>query len=244
MTVQNNYPKLHNASWPGIVGRRPDSEPPISIDTMIELTADAEVDGIKFDGFDLILNDPHMDIDSSDDEIKRMADKSMAKNLEIGSLVASVWSPNGGGSTIDQWDSAVLAKSNFFCLKTSYKGVSGSLRSQGNLASFQLRFGEETRIYEVVSRVRLDPDDPSSIFLYLSRLPEEPAQLYCARVLTTLLCRKEPLAGEEPSDPYTGWIAPIICASIWCYRRPVITLSSDTTLSKRYIRHLNHNIQV
>ncbi len=97
---ENNYPKLHNASWPGVVGKGPDSEPPISIDTMIDLTANAEVDGVKFDGFDLFLSDPHMDIDSSDDGIKKMADKAMAKNLEIGSLVAPVWTPTGGGSAM------------------------------------------------------------------------------------------------------------------------------------------------
>ncbi len=97
---ENNYPKLHNASWPGVVGKGPDSEPPISLDTMIDLTAKAEVDGIKFDGFDLFLFDPHMDIDSSDDDIKRMADKAAAKNLEIGSLVAPVWVPTNGGSAM------------------------------------------------------------------------------------------------------------------------------------------------
>ena len=97
---QNNYPKLHNASWPGVVGKGPDSEPPISIDTMIELTANAEVDGVKFDGFDLFLFDPHMNIDASEDEIKQMADKAFAKNLEIGSLVAPVWTPTGGGSAM------------------------------------------------------------------------------------------------------------------------------------------------
>ena len=97
---ENNYPKLHNASWPGVVGKGPGSEPPISIDTMIDLTTNAEVDGVKFDGFDLFLFDPHMDIDSSDDGIKQMADKAMAKNLEIGSLVAPVWTPTGGGSAM------------------------------------------------------------------------------------------------------------------------------------------------
>jgi len=97
---ENNYPKLHNASWPGVVGKGPDSEPPISIDTMIDLTTNAEVDGVKFDGFDLFLFDPHMDIDSSDDGIKQMADKAMAKNLKIGSLVAPVWAPTGGGSAM------------------------------------------------------------------------------------------------------------------------------------------------
>lgn len=97
---ENNYPKLHNASWPGVVGKGPDSEPPISIDTMIDLTAKAEVNGVKFDGFDLFLFDPHMDIDASDDAIKQMADKAQSRNLEIGSLVAPVWTPTGGGSAM------------------------------------------------------------------------------------------------------------------------------------------------
>ena len=96
----NNYPKLHNASWPGVVGKGPDSEPPIDIDTMISLTAQAEVDGIKFDGFDLFLFDPHMNIDANGDDIKIMADKARAHNLEIGSLVAPVWTPTGGGSAM------------------------------------------------------------------------------------------------------------------------------------------------
>ena len=47
---ENNFPKLHNAAWPGVVGKGPDSEPPIDLDTMLDLTANAEVDGQKFDG--------------------------------------------------------------------------------------------------------------------------------------------------------------------------------------------------
>ncbi|MGB5320612.1 sugar phosphate isomerase/epimerase, partial [Eudoraea sp.] len=58
------------------------------------------VDGIRFDGFDLFLFDPHMNIDASDDDIKFMADKALSKNLEIGSLVAPVWEPTGGGSAM------------------------------------------------------------------------------------------------------------------------------------------------
>ena len=44
-------PKLHNAMWPGLVGKGTDEgqEPPISLDRMLELTAAAEVDGQKFD---------------------------------------------------------------------------------------------------------------------------------------------------------------------------------------------------
>mgnify|MGYP001098854515 FL=1 len=61
---ENNYPKLHNATWPGIVGKGPDSEPPISLDTLIDFTANAEVDGVKFDGIDIGLFEPHFNIDA------------------------------------------------------------------------------------------------------------------------------------------------------------------------------------
>src|SRR4029077_20073206 len=39
-------------------------------------------------------------IDSSDDDLKRLADKVRAKNLVIGSVVAPVWPPTGGGSAM------------------------------------------------------------------------------------------------------------------------------------------------
>lgn len=97
---ENNFPKLHNASWPGVVGKGPDSEPPISIEKMIDLTAKAEVNGVKFDGFDLFVADPHLDIDSSDDGIKKIADMARAENLKIGSLVAPIWTGTGGGSAM------------------------------------------------------------------------------------------------------------------------------------------------
>jgi hypothetical protein len=63
----NRFPALHNAMWPGLVGKGPDSEPPIDLDTMLDLTVNASVDGVKFDGVDLFLFDPHVSIDSSDD---------------------------------------------------------------------------------------------------------------------------------------------------------------------------------
>ena len=49
----NNYPKLHNATWPGIVGKGAGSEPVISLDTLLELTAAAAVNGVKFDGLEM-----------------------------------------------------------------------------------------------------------------------------------------------------------------------------------------------
>jgi sugar phosphate isomerase/epimerase len=88
---ENNYPKLHNATWPGIVGKGPDSEPPISFDDMLKMTAAAEVGGLKFDGVDLGLLDPHINIESTEDDVKKLAEKVAAHNLKIGSLVAPVW---------------------------------------------------------------------------------------------------------------------------------------------------------
>ena len=96
----NNYPKLHNAAWPGLVGKGPDSEPPIDLDTMINLTAAANVDGVKFDGMDLFLFDPHISIDIDDDRLKKLAEKFQAKNLAVGSVVAPVWPPTGGGAAM------------------------------------------------------------------------------------------------------------------------------------------------
>ena len=97
----NNYPKLHNAAWPGVVGKGPDSEPPIDLDKMLEMTAAAEVDGVKFDGIDLFLSAPHIDIDSTEDQLKGWADKIRSQGLAVGSFVAPVWPPTGGGTAMD-----------------------------------------------------------------------------------------------------------------------------------------------
>src|SRR5439155_20213107 len=101
MNHTNNYPKLHNAAWPGVVGKgSPGAEPSIDLDTMLDLTAKAEVNGVKFDGVDLFLFAPHVDIDSSDDDLKKLADKVRSRKLAIGSVVAPVWPPTGGGSAM------------------------------------------------------------------------------------------------------------------------------------------------
>ena len=85
-----------------MVGKGEGSEPPIDLDTMLDLTAAAEVDGIKFDGVDLFLFAPHVDIDATDDELKALADKVPARGLAIGTVVAPVWPPTGGGSAMDE----------------------------------------------------------------------------------------------------------------------------------------------
>ena len=100
MSTKHSSPALHNAMWPGLVGKGSDSEPPIDLDTMLDLTAAAEVEGVRFDGVDLFLSLPHTDIDSSDDDLKRLAEKLAARKLLAGSLVAPVWPPTGGGSAM------------------------------------------------------------------------------------------------------------------------------------------------
>jgi hypothetical protein len=50
-THVNNFPKLHNAAWPGVVGKGPDSEPPIDLDTMLNLGVKGITIGPKPPGF-------------------------------------------------------------------------------------------------------------------------------------------------------------------------------------------------
>ena len=81
-TSTHKYPALHNAMWPGLVGKGgPDAEPSIDLDTMLNLTAAASVDGVRFDGVDLFLFDPHTSIDSTDGSWSR----ATAQPVESGS---------------------------------------------------------------------------------------------------------------------------------------------------------------
>lgn len=112
--MSNTYPKLHNAMWPGLVGKASQGgdEPDLSLDTMLELTAAAEVDGQKFEGIDYFLFHPHTDPDASDDELKAIADKIASYDLKVGSLVAPVWPGTVGGSSMgsdEDRDNFVLA---------------------------------------------------------------------------------------------------------------------------------------
>src|SRR6187549_2972666 len=99
--MSNTFPKLHNAAWPGVVGKgSAGAEPFIDLDTMLDLTAKAAVNGTQFDGVDLFLFAPHVDIDSSDDDLKKLVDKVKSRGLVIGSVVAPVWGGTGGGSAM------------------------------------------------------------------------------------------------------------------------------------------------
>ncbi len=131
---ENNYPKLHNATWPGVVGKGDDSEPIISLDTLLELTSKAEVNGVKFDGIDIDLFDVHIPLDSKDDEIKKLAEKVSSYDLEIGSIVAPIWPPVGGSSIGSKEDRQrfveVVRKASRFGSKLRELGVrpSGIIR--------------------------------------------------------------------------------------------------------------------
>ncbi len=100
----HKQPALHNAMWPGVVGKGTPSDPYIDLDAMLKRTTAAEVGGVKFDGVDLFLSNPHVDIDSSDDDLRKLADKIASFGLVIGSLVAPVWEATGGGSAMGTGD--------------------------------------------------------------------------------------------------------------------------------------------
>ena len=86
--------------WPGLVGKGPGAEPPIDLDTMLELSAAASVEGTRFDGVDLFLSDPHISIDSTREDLARLAERIRSHGFVVGSLVAPVWGATGGGSAM------------------------------------------------------------------------------------------------------------------------------------------------
>jgi sugar phosphate isomerase/epimerase len=94
---------------------------------MIELTVKAEVDGIKFDGIDLFLASPHTSIDADDDEIESLADTARKNNLAIGSVVAPVWPPVGGGSAMGSESD----RKQFVSMVKKACGIARKLRALG-----------------------------------------------------------------------------------------------------------------
>ena len=100
--MSKTSPKLHNAMWPGLVGKGTDEgqEPPISLEKMLDLTAAAEVNGQKFEGIDYFLFLPHTNPEASDDELKQIADLIAGKGFNVGSLVAPVWPGTVGDSAM------------------------------------------------------------------------------------------------------------------------------------------------
>ena len=104
----NNFPKLHNAMWPGLVGKEEGTDhPPISLERMLKLTDGADVNGQKYEGIDCFLFHPHTDPDASDDELRAIADSVAAQGLTIGSLVAPVWPGTVGDAAMGDREARV-----------------------------------------------------------------------------------------------------------------------------------------
>ena len=125
--MSNTFPKLHNATWPGVVGKGSEEEPFISLDEMIRFTADAEADGRKFDGVDLFISEPHVSIDSTDDDLKALADQLKGFGLVAGSIVAPVWDVTGGGSAMGSQED----RKKFLTQVRKACGVGAKLRDLG-----------------------------------------------------------------------------------------------------------------
>ncbi len=108
--MPNLLPKLHNAMWPGLVGKGDGEgqEPPISLEKMLQLTAAANVNGQKFDGIDYFLFLPHTNPEASDAELIQIADQIASYGFTVGSLVAPVWPGTVGDSAMG--DSEARAK--------------------------------------------------------------------------------------------------------------------------------------
>ena len=100
--MSHSAPKLHNAMWPGLVGKGDGEgqEPPISLEKMLQLTAAANVNGQKFDGIDYFLFLPHTNPEASDAELVQIADQIAGYGFTVGSLVAPVWPGTVGDSAM------------------------------------------------------------------------------------------------------------------------------------------------
>jgi sialate O-acetylesterase len=70
-------------------------------------------------------------------------------------------------------------KSGSDYLHLHYSGVCGHLMSMGYPSNFELRVGGKVKIEYVVSKVEIDPNDDAGLDVYLSGVPNVPAQLVC-----------------------------------------------------------------
>ena len=103
----HNYPKLHNAMWPGLVGKGARRR------AAHRSRHDARSHRRRGGGRrevrrrrPLPLRPARQTSTRRDDDLKRLADKIASRNLVVGSVVAPVWPPTGGGSAMGSDDGA------------------------------------------------------------------------------------------------------------------------------------------
>ena len=138
-------PRLHNAMWPGLVGKEDGTDhPPIPLSRMLELTAAAEVNGQKFEGVDCFLFHPHTDPDASDDDLRRIADEIAGYGLKVGSLVAPVWPGTVGDSAMgDDEQQAKFLKAIETACRVAEVWNDHGVRSYGLIRIDSAEFGVE-----------------------------------------------------------------------------------------------------
>ena len=101
----HNYPKLHNAAWPGVVGKGPGAEPPIDLDHDARPHGRRRVRRRPLRRLrPLPLRPAHRHRFQRRRQIRQLADKARRANLEIGTVVAPVWGRTGGGSAMGSAD--------------------------------------------------------------------------------------------------------------------------------------------
>lgn len=127
--MTHSLPKLHNAMWPGLVGKGDGEgqEPPISLERMLELTAAANVNGQKFEGIDYFLFLPHTNPEASEAELLKIAETIQKHGFAVGSLVAPVWPGTVGDSAMG--DSA--AREKFLSAVKMACRIAGIFNKQG-----------------------------------------------------------------------------------------------------------------
>jgi sialate O-acetylesterase len=111
---------------------------------------------------------------------------STAGNEILGKRLAelaltNIYRQPGHGMEIEPYSLTLMkdSLSGSHYLHLDYRGVSGALKAEGIPSTFELRFGNETSWYHVISRVNTDPGQPSALNLFLSGIPEKPAHLVC-----------------------------------------------------------------
>ena len=97
-TSMHRLPKLHNAMWPGLVGKgSPGAEPASNSTPCSTSRPRREVNGADSTASICSSSTRTSSIDATDDEMKKLADKIAGRGFVVGSLVAPVWPPTGGG---------------------------------------------------------------------------------------------------------------------------------------------------
>lgn len=129
--------------WPGLVGKEEGSnEPPIALETMLELTQTSQTSGGGYDGIDMFLFSPHLDIDAPESDIRKLADDIAARGLNVGTVVAPIWKETNGGSAMGSSED----RKNFITAVKKACRYAGILRDHGVRTYGSIRIDSATSV--------------------------------------------------------------------------------------------------